>query len=81
MELKESEEYYQYSSSQQIPELQTQTKTYKSRANNAYSANLKLREDIARAAYKVWFRIKPGHREIKDQWWALYYKKVSFRKF
>ena len=33
--------------------------------------SLKIREDIARAAYKTWFQIKPNHKEVKDQWWAL----------
>lgn len=37
---------------------------------------LKQKEEIAKAAYKSWFRIKPGHKQIKDQWWALYYRKV-----
>jgi len=37
---------------------------------------LQEREEIARAAFKLWFRIKKGNKEIKDHWWALYYRKV-----
>lgn len=37
---------------------------------------LKEREDIARAAFRTWFRIKPGNKEVKDRWWALYYRKI-----
>lgn len=38
--------------------------------------SLRQREEIARAAYKTWFRLRPGHKELKDHWWALYYRKV-----
>lgn len=44
-----------------------------------FLSGLKEREEIARAAYKTWIRIKPGHKEIKDRWWALYYKKIQPR--
>lgn len=39
-------------------------------------APLKDREELARLAFRAWFRIKPGNKEIKDRWWALYYKKL-----
>lgn len=42
----------------------------------SYVIGVKDREEIARAAYKIWFRIKPGNKEIKDRWWALYYKHI-----
>jgi hypothetical protein len=42
----------------------------------SYVVGLKEREAIAKAAYKTWFKIKPGNKEIKDKWWALYYKKL-----
>eukprot|EP01103_Thecamoeba_quadrilineata_P013350 TRINITY_DN3688_c0_g2_i2.p1 TRINITY_DN3688_c0_g2~~TRINITY_DN3688_c0_g2_i2.p1 ORF type:complete len:264 (-),score=54.61 TRINITY_DN3688_c0_g2_i2:547-1338(-) len=41
--------------------------------------NLKDREIVAHAAYKVWLRIRPGHKEVKDHWWALYYKRIHPR--
>eukprot|EP01102_Stenamoeba_stenopodia_P021222 TRINITY_DN8493_c0_g1_i1.p1 TRINITY_DN8493_c0_g1~~TRINITY_DN8493_c0_g1_i1.p1 ORF type:complete len:698 (-),score=108.87 TRINITY_DN8493_c0_g1_i1:17-2110(-) len=41
--------------------------------------SLKKREEVARAAYKVWLKIKPGHKEQKDRWWALYYRRVHPR--
>ncbi len=44
--------------------------------NGQQHVSLKEREDIAKCAYKTWFRIKPGHKEIKDKWWALYYRKI-----
>lgn len=31
---------------------------------------------MAKLAFKAWFRIKPGNKEIKDKWWALYYRKL-----
>lgn len=41
-----------------------------------FIVGIKEREMIAKAAFKTWFRIKPGNKEIKDRWWALYYKKI-----
>lgn len=38
--------------------------------------SLREREEIARWAYRTWFRVKPGHKEVKDKWWALYYRKL-----
>jgi len=38
--------------------------------------SLRQKEEVAKAAYKTWLIIKPGNKEIKDHWWALYYKKL-----
>ncbi|EGC32020.1 hypothetical protein DICPUDRAFT_99031 [Dictyostelium purpureum] len=37
---------------------------------------LKEKEEVARVAYKSWFVIKPGNKEVKDKWWSLYYTKI-----
>lgn len=49
--------------------------------NVHYVVGLKEREEIAKAAFKTWFKIKPGNKEIKDKWWALYYRKVIPKYF
>eukprot|EP01119_Soliformovum_irregulare_P000622 TRINITY_DN10442_c0_g1_i1.p1 TRINITY_DN10442_c0_g1~~TRINITY_DN10442_c0_g1_i1.p1 ORF type:complete len:385 (-),score=103.14 TRINITY_DN10442_c0_g1_i1:13-1131(-) len=38
--------------------------------------SLQDREEIAKCAFKTWFRIAPGNKEIKDRWWSLYYRKI-----
>ncbi|EFA77676.1 hypothetical protein PPL_12284 [Heterostelium album PN500] len=43
---------------------------------NEGEVTLKEKEDVARTAYKTWFVLKPGNKEVKDRWWALYYNKV-----